>query len=110
MIREGTIRPQRPHIRTERECVGPSLLVSLKRVSWRQRVKMADILMHYGWQSAADKDTWDHAQRPDQRIRREPTGWVHLKQDFYAQQGYLVVARGTSVAELEAHLAKISHP
>jgi hypothetical protein len=22
MIREGTIRPQRPHIRTERECVG----------------------------------------------------------------------------------------
>jgi hypothetical protein len=22
MIREGTIRPQRPHIRKERECVG----------------------------------------------------------------------------------------
>jgi hypothetical protein len=34
MIREGTIRPQRPHIRAGRECMGTRPLLE-KREKWR---------------------------------------------------------------------------
>lgn len=58
-----------------------------------------------GWVSKGNQ-TWMHPQYPDQMIKKDAMGWVHLKLNF-ERDTFEVVRRLPNRADLRTYLASL---